>query len=73
MNRKRKIYHMLKFIRAHGIITEEYKRPPEAFYPKGSYFANFQSEQLDMNCCVGNIDKYNVYKDIVNIIKENTK
>lgn len=73
MNRKRKIYRMRKFIRTYGIITEEYKRPPEPFYPKGSYFVNFQSERLDMNCCVGHIDKYQAYKSIIDIIKEYTK
>ena len=70
MNRKRKTFQNLKIIRRYGVITEEYKRPPEPYYPKGSYFANFQSEKLSLNCCCGDVDKYNVYKEIVKTIKE---
>lgn len=70
MNRKRKIKQMRKFINKYGEIKKEYKRPKDGYYHKGSYYADFDSEKLDMNCSVGHVDKYHVYKDIVKIIKK---
>lgn len=77
MNRGKKIKQMRRFINKHGVIDKEYKRPPDKNYPpyrKGSYFATFLSnDELDFASCVGHIDKYHVYKSIVNDIKEHLK
>lgn len=70
MNRKRKIKQMRKFINKYGVIKTEYKRPKDEYYRKGSYYAVFDSEKLDMVCSIGHIDKYHVYKSIVKDIKE---
>lgn len=70
MNRKRKTKQMRKFINNYGVIKTEYKRPKDEYYLKGSYFAVFESEKLDMICYIGHIDKYHVYKSIVRNIKE---
>lgn len=70
MNRKRKIKQMKKLINKYGVITQEYKRPKDNYYRKGSYYANFDSGLMDFNSSVGHIDKYHVYKNIVNDIKE---
>lgn len=69
MNRKRKIKYMKKFINTYGTITQEYKRPKDEYYRKGSYFAVFDSLKCGMCCAVGNIDQYHVYKDIIENIK----
>lgn len=73
MNRKRKTKQMRKFIYQYGTIKTEYKRPKDSYYRKGSYFAVFDSEKLDMVCSVGHIDKYHVYKSIVQDIKDELK
>lgn len=70
MNRKRKIKQMRKFISKYGVIKTEYVRPKDEYYRKGSYYAVFDSEKLDICCCVGHIDKYYVYKSIVRNIKD---
>lgn len=70
MNRKRKTEQMRKFINRYGVIKDEYKRPKDEYYRKGSYFAVFDSEELDMVCCVGDVDKYHVYKSIAKDIKD---
>lgn len=70
---KKKIKQMRRLINKYGVITVEYKRPKDEFYRKGSYFANFNSDILDCNSCIGHIDKYNVYKSIVRDIKEYIK
>ena len=70
MNRKRKIKQMLNFINKYGIIKTEYRRPKDEYYRKGSYYAIFDSEKLDMIYSIGHIDKYHVYKNIVRDIKE---
>lgn len=67
---------MRRFINSYGVITDEYKRPPDKLYPpyrKGSYFASFDSEELGLCCTIGDIDKYKVYKELVKIIKEYIK
>ena len=69
---------MKMFITQYGIFTEEYHRPPDAYYKTGSYFANFHSERFGLSCSVGDADKYKVYKTIVDEInnclkKENAK
>ena len=73
MNRKRKIKQMRKFINKYGVIKTEYVRPNDEYYSKESYHAVFDSEKLDMICCVGHIDKYHVYKNIVREIKDELK
>ena len=73
MNRSRKIKQMKKFINKYGVIKNEYKRPNDEFYRKGSYFAIFDSEKLDVVSSVGHVDKYQVYKSIVKDIKETLK
>lgn len=73
MNRKMKIKYMRKFINEYGVIKNEYKRPKCKHYRKGSYFAVFNSEKLNMACSVGHIDKYHVYKEIVKDIKDRLK
>ena len=73
MNRGKKLKQMRRFINKYGVIDEEYERLPDRdFIPYriGSYFAAFYSDKLDFNASVGNVDKYQVYKDIVNLIKE---
>ena len=73
MNRGKKLKQMRRFINKHGVIEIEYNRPPDKTYPpyrKGSYFACFVSDELDIGCCVGDTDKYRVYKQIVETIKE---
>ena len=68
MNRARKLKQMRRFINKYGVIDKEYKRPPDKNYPpyrKGSYFAIFISDELDLSTCVGHIDKYQVYKEFV--------
>ena len=76
MNRARKLKQMRRFINKHGVIDKEYKRPPDKNYPpyrKGSYFAIFISDELDLSACVGHINKYQVYKEIVKEIKSKSK
>lgn len=76
MNRKKKIKYMRKFILKHGVIKEEYKRLPDKHYPpykKGSYYADFRSEELDIAASIGDVDKYQVYKSLVKLIKEELK
>lgn len=73
MNRKRKIKQMRKFINKYGTIEKEYTRPKDDCYRKGSYFALFNSEKLDMICNIGGIDKYHVYKSIVKSINDEFK
>lgn len=70
MNRKRKLQRMQKIIKHYGTILAEYKRPADSCYRKGSYFASFQSEKLGLSCSIGHINKYEVYKSIVECIKE---
>jgi hypothetical protein len=76
MNRGKKLKQMCRFINKYGIIDQEYKRPPDKNYPpyrKGSYFAVFLSDKLDLSACVGDVDKYQVYKEIVREIKDRIK
>lgn len=73
MNRGRKLKRMQRFINKYGVIDKEYKRPPDKYYPpyrKGSHYANFLSDKLDLSYSVGDVDKYQVYKAIVREIKE---
>ena len=73
MNRKKKLKYMRRFILKHGVIKEEYKRPPDknfSPYRKGSYYADFRSEELDIAASIGDVDKYQVYKNLVKLIKE---
>ena len=73
MNRGKKLKQMRRFINKYGVIDKEYERLPDRDfipYRKGSYFAAFYSDKLDFSACVGNVDKYHVYKDVVNLIKE---
>lgn len=70
MNRKRKVKQMRKLINKHGVIKTEHKRPKDEYYRKGSYYAVFDSEKLDMTSVIGHVDKYHVYKNIVKNIKE---
>lgn len=76
MNRGKKLKQMRRFINKYGVIDNEYKRPPDKCYPpyrKGSYYATFLSDELDLSVCVGHIDKYQVYKEIVRQIKDHIK
>ena len=76
MNRGRKLKQMRKFINKYGVIDDEYKRPPDKYYPlyrKGSYCAVFLSDKLDLSASIGDVDKYQVYKEIVRTIKERIK
>ena len=76
MNRGKKLKQMRKFINKHGVIDVEYKREPDKNfrpYRKGSYFASFLSDELELVCCIGDVDKYQVYKTITNEIKRITK
>ncbi len=73
MNRGKKILQMRRLINRYGEITEEYRCYPNKFYPpyrKGSYFAAYISARLGFCSAVGDIDKYNVYKELVNEIKD---
>ena len=73
MNRRKKLKQMRKFINKYGIIDKEYKRPPNKSYQpyrKGSYFACFLSDELGLASCVGDTNKYYVYKEIVREINE---
>lgn len=76
MNRGKKLKQMRKFINKYGVIDKEYKRSPDKNYlpyRKGSYFAIFISDELDLSACVGHINKYQVYKEIVKEIKSKSK
>ena len=76
MNRGKKLKQMRRFINKYGVIDAEYKRPPDKSYPpyrKGSYFAVFLSDTLGVSACVGDVDKYHVYKEIVRVIKGHIK
>ena len=76
MNRGKKIKQMRRFINKYGIIDKEHKRPPNKNYPpyrKGSYEVVFFSDELDFSACVGHIDKYHVYKSIIEEIKHYIK
>ena len=76
MNRGKKLKQMRRFINKYGVIDNEYKRPPDKYYPpyrKGSYYATFLSNDLSLSVCVGHIDKYQVYKEIVRQIKDHLK
>ena len=73
MNRGKKLKQMRRFINKYGVIDKEYDRPPDKTfspYRKGSYFAAFYSDKLDISVCAGDVDKYHVYKEIVRTIKE---
>lgn len=70
--KKDKISEMLKTIQKYGKITQEYKMRPDPTFPpyqKGSYNATFQDKYGIVSAAVGNINKYMVYKDIINLIK----
>lgn len=67
--RKRILNRYKKFVRKYGKITECRKRDPEPFYPKGSYFIVFQSFSDQLNACVGDVDEYHCYKELVQDIK----
>lgn len=76
MNRGRKIKQMRRFINKYGVIDNEYKRPPDKNflpYRKGSYCVVFLSDKLDLSASIGDVDKYQVYKEIVREIKERIK
>ncbi len=76
MNRGKKLKQMRRFINKYGVIDEEGKRPPDTSYPpyrKGSYFAAFFSDTLGFSACVGDVDKYQAYKEIVREIKDHIK
>lgn len=76
MNRGKKLKQMRRFINKYGVIDNEYKRPPDKCYPpyrKGSYYATFLSDELGLSYCVGNVDKYQVYKAIVRAIQDHIK
>lgn len=76
MNRGKKLKQMRRFINKYGVVNDEYKRPPDKNYSpyrKGSYYANFLSNKLDLSTSVGDVDKYAVYKEIVAEIKRNIK
>ena len=76
MNRGKKLKQMRRFINKYGVIDKEYKRPPDKYYApyrKGSYFAVFLSDKLDLSASVGDVDKYEVYKSIVREIKDRIK
>lgn len=68
MNRKRKIKQMRKFILRHGELRNEGKIPPNKYYRKGYYFAAFVSDQESL--CISDRDKYQVYKGIIEEIRE---
>ena len=73
MHRGKKLKQMRRFINKHGVIDNEYKRPPDKNfrpYRKGSYFASFLSSDNSLATCVGDIDKYHVYKELVKQINE---
>ena len=73
MYRGKKLKQMRRFINKYGVIDKEYDRPPDKTFPpyrKGSYFAAFYSDELDISVCAGDVDKYHVYKEIVRTIKE---
>ena len=74
MNRGKKLKQMRRFINKHGVIEIEYNRPPDKTYPpyrKGSYYVRFipDKDELDI-LCIGGVNKYQVYKQIVKRIKE---
>lgn len=72
MNRGRKIKQMRRFINKYGYIKNECKQPKDEYYRKGSYYACFRNDSDNyMNMCmiVTDIDKYHVYKVIVEEIK----
>ena len=74
MNRGKKLKQMRRFINKYGVIDKEYDRPPDKTFPpyrKGSYYAHFipYKDEIDI-LCIGNVNKYQVYKRIVKIIKE---
>ena len=69
MNRGRKIHQYIKFIRKYGKITEEHYRDPEPFYPKGSYFIVFLSDNDLLSACIGNETKYGAYQSLYYEIK----
>ena len=72
MNRGRKIKQMRHFINKYGYIKHEYKLPKDEYYRKGSYYACFigDSDKLVKMCMIiTDIDKYTVYKIIMEEIK----
>lgn len=70
MNKRNKIKQMRRYIEKYGVIITEYKRGRDSYYKKGSYYAFFDSEELDFCISAGHIDKYHVYKTIIKSIKE---
>lgn len=74
MNRGKKLKQMHRFINKHGVIEIEYNRPPDNIYPpyrKGSYYARFIPDENELDIlCIGGVNKYQVYKQIVKKIKE---
>lgn len=73
MNRGRKIKQMRKFILKYGFISKEHSREPDKSFPpyrKGSYEAVFLDNYGITSQCVGDVDKYQVYKEIVKAIKQ---
>ena len=76
MNRSKKLRQMRRFILKHGIIDEEGERPPEKNfrpYRKGSYYANYLSDELGLTAAVGDSNKYEVYKSLRDIVKQYIK
>lgn len=73
MHRGKKLRQMRRFICKHGFITEEHSRPPDKFfrpYRKGSYFISFISFDDSLAACVGDVDKYRAYRELVREIKK---
>lgn len=73
MNRAKKLKQMRRFILKHGVIDEEGNRPPEKNfrpYRKGSYYANYLSDELGLTAAVGDSNKYEVYKSLRDIVKQ---
>lgn len=77
MNRSKKIRQMRRFIDKYGFIEREYKRDPDKFYRpyrKGSYFASFFSHaKPGYSILCGDVDRYCVYKSLIESIKENER
>ncbi len=65
------ISSMRRFILKYGRITEEYRRPRNVYYPKGSYYAHFlgTTPNCNMSMSVGDKTRFKVYSAIIKQIK----
>ena len=76
MNRKERLKRITRYLRGRGTIRFEQILPPNKhyqYYRKGGHTLAFIDDILDASINVNANNKYNAYKEVVNIIKQMEK